>query len=169
MDQVAAIERLLQFMVDDPTLTDIRCAAYMLATVKHETADTFEPVREAFHLSEDWRRKNLRYFPWYGRGFVQLTWEANYVKAGEKLGVDLTSDADAVMEPETSYKIMSAGMREGWFTGKRLDDYITPGFTDYKNARRIINGTDKASLIAGYAADFERCLGAACFADERGF
>ena len=50
-------------------------AAYVLATAYWETARTMEPVREAFWMSEEWRRANLRYFPWYGRGFVQLTWE----------------------------------------------------------------------------------------------
>src|SRR6185312_11282560 len=33
--------------------------------------------------------------------------------------------------------------------------------TDYVGARRIINGTDKASLIAGYAKAFETALKAA--------
>ena len=42
--------------------------AYLLATAFHETAQTMQPVREAFWLSEDWRRANLRYYPYYGRG-----------------------------------------------------------------------------------------------------
>lgn len=54
--------------------------AYVLATVEWETAKTFKPVREAFWLSEAWRKKNLRYYPFYGRGYVQLTWEKNYKK-----------------------------------------------------------------------------------------
>src|SRR5438045_92240 len=52
--------------------------AYGLATAWHETAAQMQPVREAYWLSEDWRKANLRYFPWYGRGFVQITWQANY-------------------------------------------------------------------------------------------
>jgi hypothetical protein len=48
--------------------------AYVLATTQWETAQTFKPVREAFWKDEEWRRVNLaRYYPYYGRGFVQLT------------------------------------------------------------------------------------------------
>jgi hypothetical protein len=44
--------------------------AYVLATTEWETAQTFKPVREAFWLSEDWRRRNFRYYPYYGRGLA---------------------------------------------------------------------------------------------------
>jgi len=46
-------------------------------------------------------------------------------------------------------------MVNGWFTGKKLSD-----FTDYRNMRRIINGTDKAMEIAGFAKVFEMALNA---------
>jgi hypothetical protein len=72
--------------------------AYVLATTQWETAQTFKPVREAFWLSEDWRRQNLRYFPWYGRGYVQLTWKTNYQKYSQILGVDLVNNPDKAME-----------------------------------------------------------------------
>lgn len=49
-------------------------------------------------------------------------------------------------------------MRAGWFTGKGLSLYINTKETDYKNARRIVNGTDKASHIAGIAQSIEKCL-----------
>lgn len=133
-------------------------AAYVLATAYWETAHTMEPVREAFWLSEDWRRANLRYYPWYGRGFVQLTWETNYHKAGAELGIDLTTDADKVMQPEISAEILVVGSRDGWFTGKRLDDYITLQSSNYRGARRVINGTDKAAAIAEIAREYEEGL-----------
>lgn len=133
-------------------------AAYVLATAYWETARTMEPVREAFWLSEEWRKKNLRYYPWYGRGFVQLTWERNYHKAGAELGLDLTTDADKVMEPEVSAEILVVGSRDGWFTGKKLSDYITLHSSNYRGARRIINGTDKAAAIAEIAREYEEAL-----------
>lgn len=132
--------------------------AYVLATAYHETAHTMKPVKEAYWLSEDWRKKNLRYYPWYGRGFVQLTWEDNYKKAGEKLNEDLTTDPDRVMEPQVSAEILVIGSRDGWFTGKKLSDYITLQKSDFVNARRIINAMDKADLIAGYAKDYDQQL-----------
>jgi putative chitinase len=133
-------------------------AAYVLATARWETAHTMEPVREAYWLSESWRRRNLRYYPWYGRGFVQLTWERNYRHAGDKLGRDFITDPDAVMEPEASAEILVMGMREGWFTGKRLDQYITLSKSNFRGARRIVNGTDKAAAIAELAVEYDRAL-----------
>lgn len=132
--------------------------AYVLATAYWETAKTMKPVKEAFWLSEDWRKKNLRYYPWYGRGFVQLTWERNYIKAGKELGVDLTTNPDKVMEPYISAQILIVGMIEGWFTGKKLSDYITLQKSDFKGARRIINGVDKDDEIAEIAKKYDADL-----------
>jgi len=139
--------------------------AYILATAYWETAKTMKPVKEAFWLSEDWRKKNLRYFPWYGRGFVQLTWEANYKKASVKLGKDFIKNPDAVMEPENSAEILVVGSLEGWFTGKSVFDYIddvdesdVEDMKEYQNARRVINGVDKAVEIAKLALEYEADL-----------
>jgi hypothetical protein len=133
-------------------------AAYVLATAFWETARTMGPVREAFWLDEGWRRRNLRYYPWYGRGYVQLTWEANYERMGARLDLDLTTDPDVVMQPDKAAKILVLGMREGLFTGKCLDDYLTRDASDYRGARRIVNGTDKAGPIAELAREYEADL-----------
>lgn len=139
-------------------------AAYMLATAWHETNRTMQPVREAYWLSEEWRRDHLRYWPWYGRGYVQLTWEANYRKADEKLGLDgaLLADADLAMRPDIAARIMRRGMDEGWFTGVKLSAVLpSTGVatrTQYMDARTIINGRDAADLIEDYAQWFERAL-----------
>lgn len=133
-------------------------AAYVLATALWETAQTMKPVREAFWLSEDWRKQNLRYYPWYGRGYVQLTWERNYREAGNKIGVALTDDPDLAMAPEHAAVILVQGMKDGWFTGMRLDNYITLQASDFVEARRVVNGTDKAETIAGIAKDYDEAL-----------
>jgi putative chitinase len=135
-------------------------AAYVLATAQWETAHTMEPVKEAYWLSEEWRKQNLRYYPWYGRGFVQLTWEENYDKAQRELdlGNQLTANPDAALEPDIAAEIIVCGMISGWFTGKKLEDYITLQKSDFINARRIVNGTDKASDIAALAQDYDDWL-----------
>lgn len=132
--------------------------AYVLATAKWETAHTMKPVKEAYWLSETWRKNNLRYYPWYGRGYVQLTWETNYIRAGKALGVDFTKKPDLVMEPKYSAAILVIGSKEGWFTGKKLSDYITLSKSDFVGARRIINGTDKATEIAKIAREYDAAL-----------
>lgn len=133
-------------------------AAYVLATAFWETARTMEPVKEAFWLSERWRETNLRYYPWYGRGYVQLTWKQNYERAGRELDLDLTTDPDAVMVPNTASRILVLGCRDGWFTGKALSEYITLTKSDFEGARRIVNGTDKAETIAGLARSYDAAL-----------
>jgi hypothetical protein len=132
--------------------------AYVLATVQWETAQTFRPVREAFWLSEDWRRRNLRYHPYYGRGFVQITWKNNYEKYSKLLGVDLVSNPDLAMEPRIALFILVHGFKTGTFTGRKIADYINRGQTDFVNARRCINGRDHADDIARLAEKFLRAL-----------
>lgn len=163
--QVEGIETILKACVGAP----LAYAAYMLATAWHETAATMQPVREAYWLSEEWRRKNLRYFPWYGRGYVQLTWLFNYEKADEEAAAagliqkgELLANADLAMRPDLAAFIMRRGMDEGWFTGVKLSA-VLPGKgvatrQQYMNARTIINGRDKADLIEDYAQIFERAL-----------
>lgn len=145
--------------------------AYILATAWWETGRTMQPVREAFYIganAEAWRKKNLRYYPWYGRGYVQLTWERNYRLAAKKLGVDFIARPDDVMIPRHAVRIAFEGMEEGWFTGKALDDCIddidegdAEDLREYTAARRIINGTDKAATIGKLALAFENALRAA--------
>lgn len=143
-------------------------AAYALATSYHETAKKMQPVREGLNASEAWRKRNLRYYPWYGRGDVQLTWEENYVRADKKLGLNgrLVADLDLALDPEISAKIMVQGMQAGWFAGdksgrhtlqRHLPNNVGTAL-QFKSARRIINGTDKAQQIAGYALEFQEAL-----------
>ena len=145
--------------------------AYALATACHETAYTMQPVREAFWLSENWRKTHLRYFPYYGRGYVQLTWKNNYDRADRELGLGgrLSQNLDLAMDPAIAAKIMVKGMQEGWFcadkSGNRhsLARHVPangkPASLDqFTSARRIINGTDKAGKIAGEALKFQAAL-----------
>ncbi|MCI0538481.1 MAG: hypothetical protein L0Z50_25010 [Verrucomicrobiales bacterium] len=129
--------------------------AYVLATTQWETAHTFEPVREAFWLSETWRRENLRYYPFYGRGYVQLTWKRNYEKYGEILDVGLVGNPDLAMGPTVALFVLVHGFKTGNFTGRKIEDYINAGSTDYRHARRCINDSDKWREIKRLAEDYE--------------
>jgi hypothetical protein len=128
--------------------------AYVLATVEWETAKTFKPVREAFWLSEAWRKRNLRYYPFYGRGFVQLTWKNNYEKYSNILGVDMVAKPDLAMDGNVALFILVHGFKTGTFTGRKITDYINLNKTDFLNARRCINGMDQASKIASLAQKY---------------
>jgi len=159
---------------------DLRWLAYMLATAFHETAATMEPVREAFWLSENWRKTHLSYYPYYGRGYVQLTHKGNYKKAGDDIGVDLVNTPDLAMNPAHAAHVMFIGMTEGWFRSDshgrhRLSRYFSDDVDDPGGARNIINGkevkiiagkeTTIAAVIADYHAIFIAALEAASPAD----
>lgn len=135
--------------------------AYILATVEHESAGSFQPVREAYFLGEpkaENYRKTLRYYPFYGRGYVQLTWDYNYRGYSSLLGLDLVNQPDLVMRPDVALFVLVDGMNRGVFTGVGLDHYITDKGTDFVNARRIINGKDKASDVANLANNWSSNL-----------
>lgn len=131
---------------------DKRWLAYMLATAKWETQHSMQPVREAYYLGEpepaESYRKTLRYYPHYGRGYVQLTWEDNYRKEGDRLGIDLLSDLDKALDPDIAAKVMFDGMEHGIFTGAGLPLYFSAKTNNPKGARAIINGTDHDEDVA---------------------
>lgn len=95
---------LIELELAGQSKNSLACA---IATIAIETASTFEPVREAFWLTEAWRRANLRYYPYYGRGYIQLTWDYNYLSAGQFAGIDLVTNPDKAMEPRTAAKIFA--------------------------------------------------------------
>lgn len=125
--------------------------AYVIATAEHETGRTYKPVVEAHWLSEDWRKRNLRYYPYHGRGYVQITWDYNYAKFSKLLGRDFVTNPDEVLEKNVSLFILVYGMSTGMFSGKRLGTYVNKNDKDFYNARKVVNGRDKAEHIAALA------------------
>ena len=169
--QVSEINYIVGEMDKDKSITYPQ-GAYILATTWHETAATMLPITEF---------GNRKYFDKYdtgtlakrlgntqaldddgflyrGRGYVQITGKDNYIRVGKLIGVNLIVEPDLALNKTYAIKIMLGGMKNGWFTGKKLSDYIGKSNADYVNARRIINGTDKAIQIARYATIFEKAL-----------
>ena len=162
--QVDGINRVLAATEGLP----LRHRAYILATVHHETGPASSPLhwtprREIWgptkaQLGYEGSKDLGNTVPgdgkrFMGRGYVQLTGRRNYEKASRLLGCNLLANPDLAMDPDTAAKILVSGMRDGWFTGKKLADCDS-----YVNMRRIVNGQDKAALIAGYAEAYEKAL-----------
>ena len=145
-------------------ISDDRQIAYILATTKHETGNTFLPVKEigsvAYFIKLYWL--NSRVAKWlgninsadaakyFGRGYTQITGKGNYEKFGKILSVDLLNNPDLALTSVIAAKIMVYGMKYGAFTGVRLDNYFNKTIASPITARKIINSLDKASLIASY-------------------
>ncbi|WP_386688301.1 hypothetical protein [Lonepinella sp. MS14437] len=157
---------------------DLRKVAYMLATAKLETGDTFEPItewgnREYFNkydpvlaTTQELRNRAKEMgniyqgdgYKYRGRGYVQLTWYINYKKSGDYLNKDLVNNPELALDRYNAAQIMIYGMETGMFTTRKFSEFINDFGCDYRNARRIINGLDNADIIADYAKKLERCL-----------
>jgi len=155
---------------------DKRFLAYMLATAFHETGGCMEPVREGFALTnqeaiaavtrlfkkgkikKNYALPEINGNSYYGRGLVQITHPGNYRTLGDVLKLPLYQKPDLALQLDVAAKILVKGMVYGLFTGRNLATYITTDECDFVAARRIINGTDKAILIAGYADKFLTAL-----------
>ena len=134
--------------------------AYILATAWHESR--LKPVRECFADTDQEARKcvirdnrgyknEINGHVYYGRGFVQLTWEANYREMSNLLNIDFLNNPDLALVPENAAKIIVYGMINGTFTTKKLSNYIQGQKIDFENARQVVNKMDKADLISNYA------------------
>lgn len=149
--QVDGLSRILDYRdAKWPKMSDEELA-YLLATVYHETAYTMQPISEK---GSDSYLRSKPYWPWIGRGLIQLTWKENFARFGVKNAIDAQSWPVAL-------DIAFRGMIFGMFTGRKLSHFISEGKCDFVGARKIINGTDRAHLIAGYAESFLSALRAA--------
>lgn len=135
--------------------TDIRWLAYILATVYHETARTMQPITEK---GGEKYLKSKKYYPYYGRDLVQTTWDYNYEKVKKFTGIDVVKNPELIAELKTAAKVAIEFMNKGWYTGKKLAHYFNDKVDDPVNARRIINGLDKAELISRYYKEFNKAL-----------
>lgn len=142
--QVDGVSKILNYRDKVwPKMSDDELA-YVLATVTHETGHAMQPVREG---GGERYLKTKKYYPWVGEGLVQVTWEENARKFGAKKPGDL-------MTWPIALRAAFEGMIKGLYTGRKLADYINKDRIDFVNARRIINGNDKAKLVAHYARAF---------------
>lgn len=148
--------------------------AYALATAYHETGAKMIPVREGFARTDQQARAIVaerKYggagstgHVYYGRGHVQLTWEKNYRETGNRLGIDLVSNPDLMLEPELSARVLVEGLIDGRWNGDGfgIEHYLPEkGSDELEGARRTVNITDKWSVIAGHYRVFLSAIEAA--------
>ena len=99
-----------------------------------------------------------------GRSWVQITGRRNYSRADNALGLGgaLLAEPDLIARTDVCAGSAVNGMIQGWFTTKRFADYLPdhgPASLDqFTQARRIINGQDRAHDIADFALKFQSGL-----------
>jgi murein DD-endopeptidase MepM/ murein hydrolase activator NlpD len=142
-------------------VTNPQQIAYILATAQHES-DQFKTLEEYADGSAYEGRSDLGNtqpgdgVKFKGRGFVQLTGRVNYDKYSKIVGKDLINNPELLQQDAgLSAFVLVHGMMNGAYTGASLSDYTdASGNVDFNGARAIVNGNDRASLIAGYAQDW---------------
>ena len=162
---------------------DTRWLAYALGTTHLETGQAMQPINEkggAKYFESMYgptghnpkRAKDMGNTAagdgtkYHGRGFVQLTWKVNYKAMSDHLTsefgkkVDLVQNPDLALEPDYAAEIMFHGMNVGTFTSRKFSNYFTKNANgtvakdDWVGARAIINGNDKAPIIAGFGKKY---------------
>lgn len=156
-EQVEGLDFLLDGLIGEFTISQV---AYILATIYVETWFTMQPIREkglgklrSYGLK--WLSTGQAY---YGRGYVMLTHHENYVRIGKELGIDLENNPDLALDRDIALRITIQGFKKGLFTGVGIYRFVNAKKIDYLNARKIINGTDRAGEIAQYAYQFKKAL-----------
>lgn len=174
-DEVSGANAILEAMSGAP----LSWTANALGTAWLETNHTLHPIKELGGSNYFFRR----YDPqgqrpdiakmlgntqpgdgalFAGRGYVQLTGRKNYALAQTKTGAALLDNPDLAMRQDVAAKVMRWGMTQGWFTGKQFADYLPAGRPasrdEFKAARRIINGQDRATDVASYSLAFQAAL-----------
>lgn len=158
--------------------TDLRWLAYIFGGVYAEVGKRMVPVREGFASTDAGARAAVAKLyasgrisrnyalpvggvSYYGRGRIQNTHYDNYLKLQNRFGYPFVKQPDLLLASKIDAIVTVRGHAEGIWTGKKLGDYFTPTRADWTNARRIVNGTDRAGEIAGYAKKFHEALVAA--------
>lgn len=165
--QVTGIEAILS-ACEKWMVSDTHHIANILAQTAHETGLQMLPVKETVYASSQnrnptdaqviarldaafkkgdlpWVKTPYWRDGWFGRGMIQITHKAVYIRVGKEIGVDLENNRDAALDLHTSSAIAVVGMSRGLFTGKKLGDYDFPGALSKPpalNPRRIVNGND---------------------------
>lgn len=183
-NQVDGIENLLNVAekyMPDMALDEI---SYNFATAYWETGQTMQPITELgaksyFNKYEPGTKLGERLgntqpgdgWKFRGEGHVQNTGRRNAAFSSKQLNKQFGLHTDFEHRPdERGNPLYSAlclffGNRQGWWTGKKLTDFLDgidesdrEDIQEFIKSRRVVNGIDKAEVIAQIAISFERAF-----------
>jgi predicted chitinase len=135
--------------LEDEGILNANVLAYALATIQHETANTFEPIDE-FKGRKSARRLGYEGgTDYFGRGFIQLTHLRNYQKIGQRIGVgeNLVKHPELASQPKIAAKVLAA-----YFKDFGIAQQASVG--NFIEARALINPDYNGESIATIAYGF---------------
>lgn len=168
--QFLRVSVLMERLTKTETVTAEQ-GAYILGTAHHET-DRFATMEEyasghAYEGRSDLgnvRPGDGRRFK--GRGYVQLTGRRNYEWGSKATGVDLITDPDKAIDPVIAAILAVDGMMMGVFTGVGLGRFIHDDKADFINARKTVNGLDRAETVADLSERYLLAIRASLMVDQ---
>lgn len=155
------LELMYQEWLEQDPDADPRKFAYMLTTAYSETYHTMQGVNESIDPTQ-WAKDNVSAYAdtgYWGRGFVQLTWQSGYQKLGEELGLDLKEFPQMAVLPSISSDIMGTGMFQSGYGGDNtLSQFFNGSQADWTGARSIIGVNDGEGIGARGEAIYQDML-----------
>lgn len=175
--QLQGLNAILDEWEANPSLKDLRWLAYILGTIYHEVDKKMQPIEEYSKGQGKPYGQKLKYGGgpnkrvayskpdkiYYGRGLTQNTWYEIYEKLTKATrakaeGWDFLNHPELLLQMKPSVWASFYAMTTGLYTGRKLSHYFDGPLEDWDGARKIVNGTDKAGMIASYAQKFYECL-----------
>ncbi|MBI2086167.1 hypothetical protein HYT74_02390 [Candidatus Daviesbacteria bacterium] len=141
---------LIARALDAEGILDSNVLAYALATVEHETDETFAPIGEIQGAVSARRLGYEGGADFFGRGFIQITHLRNYRTIGERIGLgdQLAKNPELASRPEIAAKILAA-----FFKDNNVANLASQGL--FIAARRPINPDYNGYSVANLAMKYE--------------
>lgn len=149
------LSALKEFGIDD---RDTQVAA--LATIGVEVEGIFLPVEEGYYYGAGAAayQRTLSYYPYFGRGLVQLTHLTNYARAERELGITgLVNNPDLALDPRNSARILA------WYFATHGGGPLIPQAARigaWRRVRELVNGGDTGLAdFLGYVQGLQQVVG----------
>lgn len=165
--QIQSISKITNYWILHYPKSDLKCLAYILATADYETNRTFRPIVDKSKgkaerygtmekLNGNKYSKPIQLY--YRRGILPMIWYENYQNISKKSGIDVLNFPEKLMDISISIQILVDGMMKGWFTGQKLEDYLSADKSNWTKARKVVCKSENAQIIKFLGISYYKAL-----------